>query len=264
MKPIKLAALVAVLISTLLFAVFINRSVASKSISNYTVRGDGFAVLELFTSEGCSSCPAADELLARIQKDAGDKPVYVLSYHVDYWNRLGWKDIFSQPQFSKRQYQYSHQFSGQVYTPQLIVNGKAEFIGSDESAIRPAINDALTSPSSTTLALHAEQQGTKINVSYMAKGNAANDQLLLAIVQKHAISKVSKGENEGLTLHHAQIVRNFYTYSLAPNRQGLQQIDMPAGFSPNEWEIIGLLQDPQTGAIDGATRALVEKAGSAL
>ncbi len=100
----------------------------------------GFAVLELFTSEGCSSCPPADELLAKIQKESEGKSIYILAYHVDYWDRLGWKDMFSSADYSKRQTQYGQWLhKSSVYTPQLIVNGKAEFVGSSESAIREAI-----------------------------------------------------------------------------------------------------------------------------
>jgi hypothetical protein len=109
------------------------------------ISGKGFAVLELFTSEGCSSCPPADELLAKIQKEAQGKDIYLLAYHVDYWDRLGWKDVFSNADYSKRQEQYGRWFnSSQIYTPQLIVNGKAEFVGSNEAAIRNAISDQLS------------------------------------------------------------------------------------------------------------------------
>src|SRR5438067_12509164 len=86
MKPVKTIAISAIIIFTLCFAALINHSAASKSNNNHIVNGDGFAVLELFTSEGCSSCPPADELLARIQQEYGNTPVYVLAYHVDYWN----------------------------------------------------------------------------------------------------------------------------------------------------------------------------------
>jgi hypothetical protein len=256
MKPLKTIATGVVIILTLCFATLINRSAASKP-HNATIRGDGFVVLELFTSEGCSSCPPADELLARIQQEAGNTPVYVLAYHVDYWNRLGWKDIFSKPEFSKRQYQYSRQLGAQVYTPQLIVNGKAEFVGSDEAAITSAVKTALESKSSIALTVQAGLKGAKININYQTKGNTAAHQLLLALVQKHAVSKVANGENGGRTLHHVQIVRNLYTFDIEPGQQGAKQIEIPDGFNTNEWEIIGLLQDQQTGAIEGAARAAI-------
>jgi len=163
MKTLKIITTGAIMILTLCFATLID---ARKPIplQNTATGGDGFAVLELFTSEGCSSCPPADELLARIQKECGNRPVYILAYHVDYWNRPGWKDSFSKPGFSKRQYQYSHQLNVQVYTPQLIVNGQAEFVGSDAPAITSAIENALGSKTSTMLTLEAEQKGNQVHI----------------------------------------------------------------------------------------------------
>jgi hypothetical protein len=256
MKPVKTIAISAVIILTLCLAALLNRSSASKPYHT-AFQGDGFAVLELFTSEGCSSCPPADELLARILHDAGNKPVYVLAYHVDYWDRLGWKDIFSKSEFSKRQYQYSRWLSAQIYTPQLIINGNAEFVGSDASSIKNAVEAALETKSSTALVLQAAQQGNKVNVSYKIKGGLAGNQLLLCVVQKQAISKVSNGENGGRTLRHVQIVHNLYTFELAAGQQGMQQIAVPANFNSKDWEIIGLLQDHQTGAIKAAARTVV-------
>ena len=81
-------------------------TIDSRPMIEKSVSGDGFVVLELFTSEGCSSCPKADELLARLRKEAGNKPVYILAYHIDYWDHQGWRDIFSSPEHTKRQYSY--------------------------------------------------------------------------------------------------------------------------------------------------------------
>src|SRR3954452_5453128 len=96
-------------------------------------KGKAFAVIELFTSEGCSSCPPADELVSRLLSE-NKQNIYILSFHVDYWNRLGWKDSFSDPAFSARQKQYANYLSlDGVYTPQIVVNGEHQFVGSDES-----------------------------------------------------------------------------------------------------------------------------------
>src|SRR5436305_619554 len=105
MKPIKIFALTASFaLAVIALASFINHKdkIALKKEKTNT-DGKGFAVVELFTSEGCSSCPPADELVARIQKENRDKQVYILAFHVDYWNRLGWKDVFSSADYSKRQ-----------------------------------------------------------------------------------------------------------------------------------------------------------------
>ncbi len=103
--------------------------------------GKGFAVIELFTSEGCSSCPPADELVSKVLSE--NKPdVYILSFHVDYWDRLGWKDDFSQATFSDRQKQYARYLSlDGVYTPQIVVNGTDQFVGSNETHLRSSIKN---------------------------------------------------------------------------------------------------------------------------
>src|SRR5579859_6695441 len=104
----------------------------------------GFAVVELFTSEGCSSCPAADALVATVQKEDKDLPVYILSFHVDYWDRLGWKDAFSDAAYSDRQREYARWLRlSSVYTPQVVVNGHQEFVGSDAVKLREAISNGL-------------------------------------------------------------------------------------------------------------------------
>ncbi|MFT3827809.1 MAG: DUF1223 domain-containing protein [Chitinophagaceae bacterium] len=229
----------------------------SKTGESRVTAGNGFVVLELFTSEGCSSCPAADELLARVQKEAGNKPVYVLSYHVDYWDRLGWRDKFSDAQFSKRQYQYSSLLSGEVYTPQVVINGRTECVGSDESTINKGVQQGLSGAANSTLAIEAKQATGNIAIGYQVTGNTSNDQLLIAVVQKHAVSKIMRGENEGRTLSHAQIVRKLYTFDLRKAAAGTEQISVPEGFNAQDWEIIGLVQNSRTGAINAATRAAV-------
>ena len=103
MKAIKIFIAATLAVVTISAFAFIN---GHHSKANINSNGKGFAVIELFTSEGCSSCPPADKLIARIEKESGDKPIYILAYHVDYWNRLGWVDTFSRSEYSDRQKQY--------------------------------------------------------------------------------------------------------------------------------------------------------------
>src|SRR5580692_6462080 len=124
------------------------------SVHSLTGPAKGFAVVELFTSEGCSSCPPADQLVARVQQEDKDQPVYILAFHVDYWDRLGWKDAFSDTRFTQRQSRYASWLNLQsVYTPQIVVNGTKEFVGSQENTLRSAINSGLEQTPAAQLTL---------------------------------------------------------------------------------------------------------------
>ncbi|MEJ2901986.1 DUF1223 domain-containing protein [Pedobacter panaciterrae] len=256
MKRIQLTMLCALAVILLLTATLANRSMASKSSISQTIKGDGFVVLELFTSEGCSSCPPADELLAKVQREAGDKPVYALSYHVDYWDNQGWRDVFSNPDYSKRQYQYASKLRAQVYTPQVVVNGKTEFVGSNASAMNYAIASGISGSAVNTLQLQGKQQGAKMSLDYQVTGKTTDDELLIAIVQKNAVHQIKRGENEGRTLSHVQIVRSLQTFQLDQPEKGQISIELPKAYSATGWEIIGLLQDRKSSVIHSATRAI--------
>jgi hypothetical protein len=216
----------------------------------------GFAVVELFTSEGCSSCPPADALVAKVEKESKDQPVYILAYHVDYWNSLGWKDAFSSADYSKRQNAYARYLHlQQIYTPQIVVNGKTEFVGSEEGTLRSAIKTSLQKESPVQLSLNIVSLGKgQANLKYAAEGADKNTVLLVAFVQKNAQTKVERGENQGRTLAHVQIVRKLQSVSLSGNN-GAINVSLPNGFDPKEWEIVGILQNSSSGAITGAARA---------
>ena len=113
-----------------------------------------FVVVELFSSEGCSSCPSADLLVSKLTAWArqNNEPVYPLIFHVDYWNNLGWRDVFSRPEFTQRQTTYAHIFRDQgVYTPEMIVNGSDAFVGSDQEKLQKDLDRELSMPASVTL-----------------------------------------------------------------------------------------------------------------
>jgi hypothetical protein len=253
MRSIKIFTLAAFLaIAALGVTAFIN----VKLLNNVSNDNKGFAVIELFTSEGCSSCPPADALVAKIQKESKDKPVYILAYHVDYWNRLGWKDQFSSAEYSGRQNDYANYLHLQtVYTPQIVVNGKIEFVGSEESALRNAIKNSLQKAPTAQLSLNIlKVDQNQATIKYNTEGTDKNTTLLIALVQKNAQTKVERGENGGRTLSHVQIVRKLQKVPLNGNN-GQADIALPNGFSQDKWEIIGLLQNISTGAITGASKA---------
>src|SRR6186997_2744530 len=135
-----------ILLPIIVFSVsLLTISFSTASLKNKIAKKqDGFVLIELFTSEGCSSCPPADEALEEIQKKYNDKNVLVLGYHVDYWNKLGWKDVFSDASFTQRQEYYSRIFHlNSIYTPQVVVNGKSEFVGSNKEKLISSIEEQL-------------------------------------------------------------------------------------------------------------------------
>ena len=219
----------------------------------------GFALLELYTSEGCSSCPPADELMGRIQNEYQDDNVYVLAYHVDYWDRQGWKDVFSDADYTKRQYDYG-KFLGKepIYTPQLIVNGKADYIASQETVVRNGIKSALSKPVVTDLSLEANQANNNLNINYNIEGIFKNSNLIIAIVQKAAKTNVKRGENANRILSHYQIVHHLHTVDLK-DKNGTVSIHLPKSFNTKDFEVIGFVQDKNKGNITGATKASLQQ-----
>lgn len=175
-------------------------------------------VVELFTSEGCSSCPPADALLARLDKEqpVAGAEVIALAQHVDYWNYLGWADPFSAHEFSERQGEYAAHFrSGDVYTPQMVVDGGAEFPGSNSGKAVDAIARAAREPKAEVNLARADGQADASDalrlsvrverVPKLSDGDTA--EVLLAVTEDKLSSDVERGENEGSTLTHSGVVR---------------------------------------------------------
>ena len=187
------------------------------------LQGAGVAVVELFTSEGCSSCPPADRVLAELaaRAEAGSLPVYTLSFHVDYWNSLGWRDRFSSSRYSERQGNYSAVGAhGRVYTPQVVVNGEQECVGSDAARIDSLVGSALGRKPRTRIALEATRGDHVVEVNYVVTGDTQDRVLNLALVEPHADSKVERGENAGEHLAHVNVVRVFTTRALSAGTCG--------------------------------------------
>jgi len=176
-------------------------------------------VVELFTSEGCSSCPPADEVLSRLDKMQPIKGVEVIALgeHVDYWNRLGWTDPYSSEDFSRRQSRYSDAFNqDSVYTPQMIVDGRDEFAGGNMERARTAIAKAAQAPKANVqLASSQNSEATNsravkllLHVSDLPRLTAGDiAEVLLAITENNLRSEVSRGENAGRYLRHSAVVR---------------------------------------------------------
>ncbi|MEZ5354724.1 MAG: DUF1223 domain-containing protein [Bryobacteraceae bacterium] len=161
-------------------------------------------VVELFTSEGCSSCPPADALLSAIRKAAPAEGVEViaLSEHVDYWNQLGWRDPFSSRQFSERQQEYARRFQIRgPYTPQMVVDGRWEFVGSDRGRLEGVLREAAAKPKAR---VEIVRNGAELAITVPG---AADGEAWMAITEDGLATAVKRGENGGRTLRHDGVVR---------------------------------------------------------
>jgi hypothetical protein len=178
------------------------------------LEGAPHAVLvELFTSEGCSSCPPADALLRRIHGTRTDSGQLIvgISEHVTYWNQLGWSDPFSQPAFTDRQNAYGQRFHlDGIYTPQVVVNGEVQVVGSDGDAIRRALQAQNRSTPMTVHIVSAIPSGKSLAVTFSVAGQAPNKEaeIYAVIADDVTSSKVLRGENSGRTLSHVSVARS--------------------------------------------------------
>jgi hypothetical protein len=218
--------------------------------------GTGVAVVELFTSEGCSSCPPADRVLSELAARAKSAalPVYVLSFHVDYWNYLGWRDRFSSASYSERQRGYAGiNPSGGTYTPQAVINGDSECVGSDSSQLDALIARALKREPRTQIELRARRAGGGIEVSYRVSGDSAARVLNLALLEPHAESAVKSGENSGERLAHVNVVRRFESRALAEGNVGSWSFKPGADFDTRQVGIVAYTEDAAQRDISGAT-----------
>ncbi len=235
----------------LLFFVFKDNA---KENSSQSIENQGFILLELFTSQGCSSCPSADKLVEKTLLDAQKlgKEVFALSYHVDYWDRLGWKDPFSQAQFTQRQYDYAQWMkSANVYTPQIVVNGTDEFVGSDSKKMAQTLSKLSDSNSKINFQFeNIEWKNKSVNLDINLSDLPKNSQLNVALVNKNTETSIPRGENEGRKLTGVNVVRVLQK-NLLTNIKNKISIPFPANAEKNNSRIIAFLQDKNTHQITG-------------
>lgn len=222
---------------------------ASSPVARKTV------VVELFTSEGCSSCPPADELLGRLRQEkiADGLEVIPLGLHVDYWNFQGWTDRFSSADYTQRQEKYATRLGTEgPYTPQMVVDGDQQFVGSDGSRAHQAIIRAASTPEAATIEISAANPD-KLEVRVRAPEKSAGD-VFLAITEDNLTSRVKSGENGGRELHHSAVVRKLER--LGRLRQGAFTGTTAVRFD-NDWKrqdlrVVVWVQEPENGKITGA------------
>lgn len=232
----------------------------SDSVSE--VKGRTPVLVELFTSEGCSSCPPADRFLEKLDRQpvAGAEMI-VLSEHVDYWNHIGWRDPYSAHVYSERQSLYGKRFGlDSVYTPQMVVDGSSEFVGSNPRLADRAFAKALAVPKIPVHVslISADPSGVVVHLDVGALepsfgGREAEVQIAIAL--SHAESQVSSGENSGHRLTHVSVVRSVMKVGVLKRGQGLAQ-DVHLNLGPasefHNLRLIAFVQEPEQGRVLGA------------
>lgn len=210
-------------------------------------------LLELYTSEGCSSCPPADKWLSHLKPDP--KKVIPLAFHVDYWDYIGWKDQFSKGQYSDRQ-RKTAAFAGAgfVYTPQFVLSGR-DFKGADESRLNQAISASQKLASRANLSLNAITQ-TNGETTLQATAQAVNPadinhaDIFIAIYENKLVSQVNAGENNGRELKHDYVVREFFgAYQLSNNNTFSKNFNLPPAWRSKQAGAVLFVQNSQNGEI---------------
>lgn len=210
-------------------------------------------VVELFTSEGCSSCPPADAVLLQLsQGGLKGEEVILLGEHVDYWNYIGWTDRFSSKQFSQRQGEYARALHAEVYTPQMVIDGREQFVGNDVTEVDSRIAAAAKQPKPAQVTLTWEGN-SRLRVAVQAPP-AVQGKVLLAVTEDGLSTQVANGENGGKTLHHAAVVRTLQEIGALRDGKFENTADVPvgAGWNRNRLKAIVLVQEPKTMKIVGA------------
>jgi hypothetical protein len=219
-------------------------------------------VVELFTSEGCSSCPPADDVLARLEQSQPVKGARVvpLAFHVDYWDDLGWPDPFASPSFTARQRTYARRGGG-MYTPQAVVDGSTDLVGSRANALVEAIRTAALRPHAS-VGIEAQRKGGAVDLTVHVgplpkAANAAGENratVLVALTQSETKVDVPRGENAGKTLRHTAIVREIETAGTVDSVGGdlRTALHVPNGVSDSALRVVALVQRKNGNEIVGS------------
>ena len=218
---------------------------------------ESVVVLELFTSQGCSSCPPADELLKRVQKDS-EIPVVALSYHVDYWNYIGWTDPFSDPSFTERQSSYNRKFGSRSnYTPQLVVNGREHLVGSNASKLYSKISSyGSTEQENTVLVDDVRKESGRVIIDYQVEGPIDAKRVRVALVIDQRDTYVKRGENRNRKLSNSNIVVAVTEKSL-DSKAGSAELLIPESVDNKDKLKVVVLVENKVMDITGASKTAV-------
>ncbi len=213
-----------------------------------------FVVLELFTSQGCSSCPPADRLLDKVKKEFPET-VFALSYHVDYWDYIGWKDPFAKSGYTKKQSDYNRKFgSPNNYTPQMVVNGMEHFVGANQVKAYDKIKSYIAKNTGNTVEISGVQsKSNTISFQYSTTGDFSHKLLRAVLVIDERTTQVKRGENRNRTLHNSNIVVN-ERYIDLESQTGSSSITIPALVTPTDELTLMLLMESENLDITAAAK----------
>ncbi len=252
------------------------RGAAGPGSAAQAAKGRVPVIVELFTSEGCSSCPPADALLVNLEQaqPVEGAEVIALGEHVDYWNQLGWADRFSSEQFTERQGRYAQAFGlNSVYTPQMVVDGRTEFVGSSRGRAHAAIARALLEPKATMQITAAPKEPSArpgelrlrvrlAELPALSAGDAA--EVWLAITEGNLSSDVSRGENSGRLLRHTAVVRRLTALGkLDPQKplefRGETSLGLDGGWRRENLRAVAFAQERGSGRVVAAASMKLEE-----
>lgn len=216
-------------------------------------------IVELFTSEGCSSCPPADSLLRQVhlKETSAGQLIVGISEHVTYWNNLGWKDPYSSQVFTDRQSVYASRLSPEgPYTPQMVVNGREQFVGSDGGTLERALADAARRAHIDLRILSSTPSAYALDVRFAVSGSFSKPLDILAVLADDADrSNVLRGENNGRLLQHVSVARTLNVVATVRNSgEESVRLRLPDGFqngTAGGHHLILFAQEPHQGAIVG-------------
>jgi hypothetical protein len=221
-------------------------------------------LVELFTSQGCSSCPPADQLLTRLAESqpVPGAEIIAISEHVDYWNRLGWKDPFSSEIFSRRQEEYAGAIRGSdPYTPQMVVNGQVQFVGSNAGQAKQAISAAANSLNRARVVVRLDDlqsSHARIHVAVSGATISSRDSadVHIAITESRLRSDVSRGENAGRQLSHTGVARTLSVAGAIDSGSfnGEHEVELDPGWRLQNLRVVVFVQERQSKRVLGATQ----------
>ena len=256
LKNIYIVGIVFVSLVIMAFTVdFKKETIVEETSSEELAEYEPIVVLELFTSQGCSSCPPADVLLNKVKKQYTSE-VFALSYHVDYWDYIGWKDPFGDAKFAQKQRQYNIKFrNNSNYTPQVVVNGKEHFVGSSSSKMYGKIGAYKKQKSANSIQLmNIESDDKKVAFDYNVEGSSAGKNLRAILVLDERTTEVRRGENRNRTLKNSNIVVAERSIELDENK-GHAAIAIPRIVKSNEKVKLIVLVENASYDITGAVKS---------